>query len=442
MNALTVGRLESVTGGTLCGGDPQTPVTGGTFDSRAVRPGDVFAALPGEKTDGHAYIGAALDAGAACCLALRVPEGETRGVLVVPDVAAAFCAAAAYYRSLFRLPLIGVTGSVGKTTAKEMIACVLARRFSTLKTEKNFNNELGVPMTLFRLRPAHEAAVVEMGISHFGEMTRLAQMARPTMAVCTVIGRAHLEFLGDRAGVLRAKTEMLAEMPADGTFFVNGDDDLLAALTCRQEKVTFGLADSCAVRAEHITESGEDGTACEIVAGTRRIPVRLRYFGKHLVYAALAAAAVGLKLGLTDEEIAAGIADYVPVGRRADVVRTPALTLIDDCYNANPDSTAMAIESAAALPGRLVCILGDMLELGGDAARLHRETGELARRRGALLLTVGELSRNMGGMHFDSRRALIDALPGLLHRGDTVLVKASRGMAFEEISEAVKRLTL
>lgn len=442
MNGMTVGQLARVTGGVLCGGNPQTPVTGGVIDSREVRPGDVFAALPGEKSDGHDFIGAALDAGAACCLARRVPEGETRGVLAVPDVAAAFCSAAADYRSRFSMPLVGVTGSVGKTTAKEMIACVLARRFCTLKTKKNFNNELGVPLTLFRLKPEHGAAVVEMGISHFGEMTRLAEMARPTLAVYTVIGRAHLEFLGDRAGVLRAKTELLAEMPADGTVFVNGDDDLLAGLSCRQEKVSFGLSETCAVRAEHLAELGEDGTACDIVSGGRRIPVRLRYFGKHLVYAALAAAAVGLKLGLSDDEIAAGIADYAPVGRRTDVVRTPYLTLIDDCYNANPDSAAMSIASAAALHGRLVCILGDMLELGGDAARLHRETGELARRSGALLLTVGELSRNMGGTHFESRRALIDALPGLLHPGDCVLVKASRGMAFEEISEAVKSLVL
>lgn len=442
MTGLTASDIAVITGGRISGGERLAPVAAVVIDSRAVIPGALFAALPGERADGHDYISRAFDAGAVCCLALRVPEGETRCVITVPDVAAALCTLAAHYRARFGIPVIGVTGSVGKTTTKEMIACVLSRKFNTLKTEKNFNNELGVPLTLFRLGREHEAAVIEMGISHFGEMSRLAAMAQPTLAVFTVIGRAHLEYLGDREGVLRAKREMLDGMADDAVVFVNGDDDLLSEMSCRQRKITFGLNADCDVRAEGVSPRGSSGMSCDIVIGDRRIPAVIPSYARHMVYAALAGAAVGAQLGLDDDAIISGIAAYVPIGRRSDIVETPCLTLIDDCYNANPDSMASAIASAAELPGRLVCILGDMLELGGNAETLHRQTGELAREKGALLLTVGELSRSMGGIHFSDKRALIAALPDVLKKGDVVLVKASHSMAFEEISEALKALRL
>lgn len=442
MTGLSVGDIARITGGTINGGNDAAPVTSIVIDSRAVKEGALFAALPGERVDGHDYIDRALDAGAACCLALRVPEGESRCIITVSDVAAALCTLAEAYRALFDIPVIGVTGSVGKTTAKEMIACVLSRRFNTLKTEKNFNNELGVPLTLFRLEPEHEVAVVEMGISHFGEMTRLAKMVQPSMAVYTVIGRAHLEFLGDRTGVLLAKGELLDSMPADGTVFVNGDDDLLLGLSCRQKKITFGLCEACDVYAENVCASGCHEIVCDLVINERRIPVSIPSYGRHMIYAALAAAAVGAQFGLSDGEIASGIAAYAPVGRRANITETPCLTLIDDCYNSNPDSTASAIESASSLPGRLVCILGDMLELGEGSKELHRQIGKLAKKKGALLLTTGEISRCMGGLHFTDKKALIAALPEVLKKGDKVLVKASHSMAFEEISEALKELAL
>lgn len=442
MTGLNISDIAAITGGEIHGGDGAAEVTSVVIDSRAVAPGALFAALPGERADGHDFITRSLDAGAVCSLARRVQEGEGRCVITVPDVADALCKLATAYRAQFSIPIVGVTGSVGKTTTKEMIACVLSRRFKTLKTEKNLNNELGVPLTLFRLGPEHEAAVIELGISHFGDMTHLAGMARPTMAVYTVIGRAHLEFLGDREGVLRAKGELLDLMTDDGAVFVNGDDDLLAGLSCRRKTITFGLGGICDVRAESLYDYGGGKTACEIAVGKRRIPVSIPAFGRHMVYAALAAAAVGLRLGLTDEEITAGIADYVPVGRRADVVETPYLTIIDDCYNANPDSAASAIESAAELGGRLVCILGDMLELGENSETLHKQTGDLALAAGAVLLTAGELSRCMGGRHFTDKQALIAALPSILKKGDIVLVKASHSQAFEEISEALKSMVL
>ena len=283
---------------------------------------------------------------------------------------------------------------------------------------------------------------MELGISHFGEMRRLGAMARPDIAVYTLIGRSHLEALGDRRGVLRAKTELLEEMPDGGLVIVNGDDDLLAGLDCRQRKLSYGLGAGCDVRAENYRCLGAEGSVFTVVSGPHRFEARVGAFGRHMVYAALAAAAVGIELGVPDADIAAGIADYVPVGRRASVIDTGCLTIVDDCYNANPDSTQMAILSAADLGGRLVCILGDMLELGERSEEFHRETGRAALDAGALLLTTGELSAVMGGEHYGSKAALIADLPKRLRRGDVVLVKASHSMAFEEISEALREIKL
>ena len=338
--------------------------------------------------------------------------------------------------------MVGITGSSGKTTAKEMCAAVLSQKYNTLKTEKNFNNELGVPLTLFRIGPEHGAAVVELGINHFGEMSRLGAMAKPDIAVYTLIGRSHLEALGDLDGVLRAKGELVEHMPPDGLLIVNGDDEKLAAWRPARRKLTFGLGEGCDVRGVGFAPRGAEGSALTVLAGERRIELFLPAYGRHLAYAALAAAAVGIELGLSDGQIAAGAADYAPVGRRARIIETPSLTVIDDCYNANPDSVKMAIASAGALGGRLVCILGDMLELGEQSEQMHREVGEAARAAGALLLTAGERSAAMGGEHFASKAELISALPRLLKRGDRVLVKASHSMAFDEISDALRALSL
>ena len=257
MTGYCVSDIAAITGGVLSG-DGSAPVTGVVIDSRAVTPGALFAAIPGERVDGHDYIGKAFDLGAVCCLAQRVPAGETRPVICVPDTAAALEALARAYRARFAIPVLGVTGSVGKTTAKEMVASVLSQRWNTLKTEKNFNNQLGVPLTLFRLEPEHAAAVVEMGVSHFGDMAPLAAMVQPTAMLFTIIGHAHLEFLRDRRGVLQEKTSVLDTMPDDAVAFCNGDDDLLRAMTCRQRKVTFGLSAGCDVRAVDVRDLGDE----------------------------------------------------------------------------------------------------------------------------------------------------------------------------------------
>lgn len=448
MKGMTLERAALACGGRICGDfDRNTELGRVVIDSRSVEPGDLFAAYKGENTDGHRFIGAAFERGAACCLAERIPEEETRPILLVEDVQTALEKIAACYRESLCLPVVGITGSVGKTSAKEMIAAVLEQRYSVLKTEKNLNNQIGVPMTLSGIGPEHEAAVVEMGISGFGEMRTLSRMVRPTVAVFTIIGHAHLEFLGDREGVFRAKTEMLEEMDENGVVLVNGDDDLLYGLRCKQKKLCFGLGEQCEIRAEDLHPDREGHTSCTILFGERRIPVRIPSYGQHMVYAALAGAAVGFVLGLSDQEIADGIARYETVGRRSAVSDTGKITLIDDSYNANPDSMKCGIDSLMQLPGRHVCILGDMLELGTKEKEMHAAVGSYARERGVdAILCTGPLSEEIAksageiAAWYPDRETLIAALPQKIQTGDRVLVKASRGMHFEQIAEALKTL--
>lgn len=437
----------------VCGGVPQgllpldAPIGEVVIDSRVVKAGDMFVAYRGEKVDGHDYISVALDKGAVCCLAQHCPEGETRGVILVPDVQAALESIMRAARERVNIPIIGITGSVGKTTAKEMVWAVLSQRLNTLKTEGNLNNHIGVPMTLSRITQQHEAAVVEMGISGFGEMSTLAAMARPTIALFTVIGHAHLEFLHDLDGVFRAKTEMLDFMPDDGIVIINGDDEKLRALKCRKRVISYGLNTDCDVRAENIRFVGEDGSECDIIYRGVRFPVRIPAYGQHMVYAALEGAAAGFAMGLTADEIAEGIASYHTVGRRGVVTNTGYITLIDDCYNANPDSMRCAIDSLVALPGRHVCVLSDMREMGESSPQMHRELGEYALEKGVELAVVyGPLSAHLAeamgarARHFETREALIAALPQLIEKGDNVLVKASLGMHLEPAAEALKAL--
>ena len=439
----------------MCGGElincknADAEITSVCIDSRLAFDGSMFAAFKGERVDGHDYIGKAFSQGAVCCLVERVPEGVDGTVILVESVEKAIKRFAEAYRAKLNIPVIGIAGSVGKTTAKEMVASVLSEKFNVLKTEKNLNNELGVPLTVFRINPEHEAAVIEMGISDFGEMTRLAKMAQPTMAVYTLIGHAHLEHLHDRNGVLKAKTEMLEYMPEDGTVFLNGDDDLLASYECKQNRVIYGRGDNADVKAENVSIDGVKSISCDIVCGDRRFRVSVPAYGQHMVYAALEGAAVGIKMGLSDEEIIRGISNYETVGRRANILDTGHITLIDDCYNANPDSVKCGIDSMPEGEGRKVCILGDMLEMGENMEELHADVGAYAAEKGTqLLITCGERSANthraaeklISAVHFDTNAELIEKLPELIEKGDTVLVKASNYMHFDEISEFLKTM--
>ncbi len=449
MRGITVKQAAAITGGSLSGrGDAERELSGLVIDSRLVKDGFAFAAIAGEHVDGHDYVEKAFELGASCCIVEHDIPAASGCLIVVDSTARAMARLAEAYRKMLDIPVIGITGSVGKTTAKEMISAVLSQRFRVLKTDKNFNNELGVPLTIFRIEPEHEAAVIEMGISGFGEMSRLAQMVRPTDAVYTLIGNAHLDRLYDRSGVFKAKTEMLEYMPENGTVFLNADDDLLSTCACRQSRVFYGLGGKAGIRAENIQTEGAAMQSCDIISGARRIHVSIPAYGRHMIYAALEGAAVGMKFGLTDEEIIRGIAAYETVGRRASVIDTGYITIIDDCYNANPDSVKCAIDSMSGSTGRRVCVLGDMLEMGQQRAERHADIGRYAVSHGVeLLLCVGEMSENTAraaegieSLHFDSNAQLIAALPELIKKGDTVLVKASHSMKLEEVSEALKLL--
>ncbi len=422
-------------------------ITRVTSDSRDAGPGALFVAFKGNRVDGHSFMAGCLEKGAAACVTEREPAGDERPAIQVDSSLRAVGALAAWHRARFDLPVIGITGSVGKTTTKEMVAAVLSERFNTHKTQKNFNNELGVPRTLLGLDDGHQAAVVEMGISDFGEMRRLTAMVRPTIAVFSVIGDAHLEFLGDRAGVLRAKGEIFEGMDESGLAVLNGDDPLLRACRPNMRRVLYGKGEHCDVRAEDVRNLGEDGIALTIRHAGGAFAARIPAFGSHMVYAALAAAAVGLELGLTGEEIARGIAAYQTVGDRARVLHANGLTVVSDCYNANPNSCRAALDSLAALEGRRVCVLGDMLELGEQTAALHREVGEYAAALGIeRIVACGPLARHIAegakaagadALYCPDKPALLAALDGVVRPGDSVLVKASRGMAFEEIVRAL-----
>jgi len=452
MKTLTPEKIAAVTGGALLGGDnvPRREISFITTDSRLSGPDCLFAAIRGERADGHDFIPDVMRKGALCALCTRPAEGCL--CVVVPSVEEALQKLAAYWRGLFDIPVVGIVGSVGKTTAKEMTAAVLSQRFNTLKTEGNFNNELGVPLTLFRLREEHEAAVVEMGISDFGEMTRLAQMVRPTACLMTVIGCCHLEKLGSLEGVLRAKSEVFPLMPEGSIAVLNGDDALLRACDPGIRKVTYGLTDGCAVRAENVEVRGFDGTDLDVVSGDTRFRVSVHAYGAHIVTAALGAAAAGLSLGLSPEEVTRGLASYRQGVGRSNVIDTGYITIIDDCYNANPNSVSNALISLSALPGRRVAILGDMLELGHEEKELHRDIGLLSARLGIdSLICCGRLAEHiykghiaagesLEGWHFPMKDALYSVLPSLIKKGDTVLVKASHGEHFEEIVEELRAL--
>ena len=427
----------------------ETPVNI-VYDSRQVVSGSLFVALKGERTDGHRFIPDVLSKGALAVLCEQLGEGnEPR--LVVKDVMKALRAAASYNRSRAYIPLVAVTGSVGKTTAKEMISAVLSSRLRTYKTPGSMNGQLGIPAAFISMENRYDVGVIEMGISLPGEMARIAEIVRPDMAVFMNIGDAHLEALGDHAGILREKSEILSCSSGFAPVFCNGDDLLLSVATFGGRPVVrFGLSRHCDVRAEEI-EVIENGTQqrCVIVSGDRRIPVHIPAYGTYMVYAALAGASVGMALGLSDEDIARGILNFENIGHRSRVVCAPFGTLVDDCYNANPNSNRAAIDSLANLPGRKVCILGDMLELGEDSNALHMALGEYIRASGVeLLITQGEeaayIAKGAGDIaeHFETKQELIQALSSLLQRGDTVLVKASHGARFEDIVDVLETMEL
>ena len=451
MYGFSLKKIAEVCGGTLIGDQAgvDREALSIVIDSRKVQPGDLFAAFRGEQTDGNAYIGKAFENGAIACITDRQPEKEYPGLIIlVEDVQKALETFAFQYMRSIDILKVGITGSVGKTTAKEMIASVLSQRYKVLKTDGNFNNQLGVPVTVSRIQKEHQIAVIEMGVSKINDMDLLGDIVRPDVGVFTSIGNAHLEYLKDLEGVFTEKTKMLRYMPEGALAVVNGDDLRLASVEFSGRLIKCGTGDGNDYRAENIDFSTEGSTLFDIVLPDRRMNgVLVNSFGMHYVYDAMLAAAVGNYFGLTDDEIRAGIAAYSNVGRRGDIIPKNGFVIIDDSYNANPESMKSAIDSMMLIPGRHICVLGDMLELGENEDSLHADIGSYATVKGVdLVYTCGPLSANISmsfirdGRHYDDVDELISDLGSVIKQGDVILIKASRGMRFERITEALKKL--
>ncbi len=422
-------------------GDPallNRPAADIVIDSRAAVPGSLFVAIIGEKHDAHAFIPDARKNGASLVVSDR--KLADAPYILVPDTLRALHGIAKRYRDQFSIPVIGLTGSAGKTSTKDMVAAALGARYRVMKTQGNLNNETGAALTVFTLEENHEAAVFELGANHFGEIGRIASFVQPDICLFTNIGLAHVENFGSQEGVFLGKTEMLQHMRPGGRVIANGDDPFLQGIS---DALLYGLSGNCAVRGERVEDRILDGMAFTAVFRGKSCRVHVPALGLHSVYNALAAISVGLVLGMTLEQAAAGIADYRPLPGRMNVHKLPNCTVIDDTYNANPTSARASLDVLAKCPGRRVAILGDMLELGAASPRLHEETGRYASSLGIdVILCVGPESERMffgtlsssGGesCYFPTQEHLIASLPEYLQSGDTILVKASRGMKLEQ----------
>ena len=429
------------------------PITAVVTDSRKVVPGCIFVCFPGERVDGHDYAAAAYRAGAEYIIANHEVEGVPQDHLVIwPSSHMAMIRMASNYRMLFSPLMIGVTGSVGKTTTKEFCYAILSAFGNTLKTEGNQNNEIGLPNTLFRLEDTTEYAVVEMGMSHAGEIARLARTARPSAGIITMIGVSHLENLGSRENILKAKLEICQGLPDGAPLVLNADDDLLpgAALPSRLNPVWFGIKSRNAdVSAENIRPDG-DGTAFTLLdraeGETFRFEVRIPSAGVHTVYDALAAYAAATRLGLDRAKCAAALANYRTTGMRQNIVQHGGVTFIEDCYNASPDSMKAALQilrdRTPAPGGRRIAVLGDMLELGSASESGHRQTGEWAAQAADLLVAFGPRSAAMADaarqkgittIHCQTSEEVVEYLRQTVRPGDVVLAKASHAMKLDEV---------
>ena len=443
MTGCTVKELCAAVGGTLLR-ESGAVVTQVSTDSRSIPNRALFVPLVGERFDGHDYLDAALAGGAAGCLTARKPASllQDKFYIQVSDTLEALKALASWYRAKFDIPMVQVTGSAGKTTTKEMIAAVLSQRFSTLKTQANFNNAIGTPLTLLNLAPEHQAAVIETGMNHFGEIRYLGETVRPTVAVITNVGDAHIENLGGtRQGILQAKCEIFENLQPGGLAVLNGDDELLSGLTLPFETVLCGQHKRCGVRVTNVAEHGIDGVTCTVTTARDIYEVTIPSPGAYMIYPAAMAIAIGEHLGLTKAEMLAGIAAYRPVGSRMHLVRcSNDRIIIDDCYNANPQAMAEALRILAQTEHpRRMAVLGDMGELGDLTEQAHRDMGTLARTLGLnTVVAIGPKAKAIqeadpDALWFPTVTEALPAIRAAFTAGTAVLVKASHAMHFTDI---------
>ena len=427
---------------------------GYSIDSRTVAPGQLFFAVKGERLDGHDYVDAALQKGSLAAVVQKSAlhrYQDTSRLLAVDDTLVALQTLATAVRKLWGKPLVGVTGSAGKTTTKEAIAHVLASRFRVLKSEGNFNNHFGLPLMLLKLQPEHDVAVIEMGMSHAGEILALAKIARPEIGVVTNVAPVHLEFFDSLAGIARAKYELIESLPADGVAVLNADDEYVSQFgrDFKGKVVTYGTSSTAEVRAENVQIRGAEGSEFDVVLPTGRVHARLPLVGEHNILNALAAVAVGMARGLTASEALHALETLAPPDKRGQVLQLGNITVINDCYNSNPKALRAMVDALAAMKAqRRIVVAGEMLELGPAGAEMHREAGQhAAEKKIDVLLGVRGMAQSMvEGARFAGARAEFVSTPeqagewlaSEARDGDVVLLKASRGVKLEKALETWK----
>jgi UDP-N-acetylmuramoyl-tripeptide--D-alanyl-D-alanine ligase len=424
-----------------------------SIDSRTIQPGQFFFAVKGERMDGHDFVQQALDKGAVAAV-IRKDELARYAVktrlLAVPDTLVALQTLGAAVRRLWGKPLIGVTGSTGKTTTKEAIAHALSSRFRVLKSEGNFNNHFGLPLMLLKIEPEHEAAVIEMGMSHRGEIAALAKIAQPEIGVVTNVAPVHLEFFKSVAEIARAKYELIESLPAGGAAILNADDEYVSQFgrDFHGKVVRYGLHPSADVRAENIESRGTAGSVFDVVVANSREPATLPLVGRHNIYNALAAVATGMERGLSLAEATSALATLAPADKRGAVVQVGNITVINDCYNSNPTALDAMVDTLAAMPAkRRIVVAGEMLELGPSGEDLHRQSGQHMAKQGIdILVGVRGLAQQMvegaggAGIRAEFVATPEEAGEWLVREtraGDVVLLKASRGVKLERALETV-----
>ena len=422
--------------------------SGYSIDSRTIRPGDVFFAVKGEKMDGHDFVHQAMEKGAVAAVVSRDKVSQLPSTLPrieVEDTLLALQRLATAVRKLWGKPLVGVTGSAGKTTTKEAIAHVLATRLRVHKSEGNFNNHFGLPLMLLKLEPEHDVAVIEMGMSHAGEITALAKIAQPETGVVTNVAPVHLEFFDSLAGIARAKYELIASLPATGTAVLNADDEYVSQFgrDFKGKVLKYGRSATANIRAENLMARGEQGSTFDVVVDGQRQPASLPLVGSHNVYNALAAIAVALDRGFDLGQAVRALETLRPADKRGQVVRLGNITVINDCYNSNPKALAAMVEALAGMPAqRRIVVAGEMLELGPSAAEMHRDSGRHIAGLGIdLLIGVRGLAQEMvsaaqaAGIQAKFMASPEEAgewLRANAKEGDVVLLKASRGVKLEK----------
>ncbi|HKS77193.1 MAG TPA: UDP-N-acetylmuramoyl-tripeptide--D-alanyl-D-alanine ligase, partial [Terriglobales bacterium] len=425
-----------------------------SIDSRNIHPGDLFFAVKGERLDGHDFVDEARGKGAIAAVVRRdqLPRYPSSvGLLAVDDTLIALQTLATAVRRLWGKPVVGITGSAGKTTTKEAVARVLSSRFHVLKSEGNLNNHFGLPLMLLKLEPEHEIAVIEMGMSHAGEITALANIAQPGIGVVTNVAPVHLEFFKSIADIARAKYELIASLPAGSTAVLNADDEYVSQFgrDFKGKVVMYGMKPTADVRAENIENRGQEGSVFDVVVGGCRERAVLPVVGAHNIYNGLAAIAVGLERGLTPSEAVAALATLRPADKRGEVLQLGNITVINDCYNSNPKALDAMVDALVAMPAkRRIVVAGEMLELGPAGEEMHRHSGRhMADRKIDLLLGVRGRSQQMvdAAKHAGMRAEFVSSpeeagewLKREARDGDVVLLKASRGVKLEKALERWK----